>query len=185
MGQHPLGRLGGGLPFENDPGRVADGDAPALGLGHDLHEDGRRVDALGQPHVVDLPPPRPQQLGHRLAALHLRPADAVPVLGLVLGLVLVAGARPGRAGGSGLGADGLVPAGRGASSRSRRASYGSALYGSASSSLASASSSVTLRAKVSSDTRIWRALVSMRFSPAERPLSFSRIDRFRTTSATW
>ena len=49
----------------------------------------------------------------------------------------------------------------------------------------SAASSFTLRAKVSSETRIWRALASIRFSPAERPLSFSRIDRFRTTSATW
>ena len=58
-------------------------------------------------------------------------------------------------------------------------------YGRASSSFFSASSSVTLRAKVSSDTRICRALVSMRFSPADRPLSFSRIERFRTTSATW
>ena len=58
-------------------------------------------------------------------------------------------------------------------------------YGSASSSFFSASSSVTLSAKVSSDTRIWRAFVSMRFSPAERPLSFSRRERFRTTSATW
>ena len=56
---------------------------------------------------------------------------------------------------------------------------------SASSSLASASSSVTPMAKVNSETRIWRALVSMRFSPAERPLSLSRIERFRTTSATW
>ena len=55
---------------------------------------------------------------------------------------------------------------------------------SASSSLASASSSVTPMAKVSSETRIWRALVSIRFSPADRPLSLSRIDRFRTTSAT-
>ena len=49
----------------------------------------------------------------------------------------------------------------------------------------SAVSSSTLSAKVSSDTRIWRARCSMRFSPAERPLSLSRIDRFRTTSATW
>ncbi len=49
----------------------------------------------------------------------------------------------------------------------------------------SAVSSSTLRAKVSSETRIWRARCSMRFSPAERPLSLSRIERFRTTSATW
>ncbi len=40
-------------------------------------------------------------------------------------------------------------------------------------------------AKVSSDTRICRARVSMRFSPADNPLSLSRMDRFRTTSATW
>ncbi len=56
---------------------------------------------------------------------------------------------------------------------------------SASSSFFSASSSFTLIANVSSETRIWRALASMRFSPAERPLSFSRSERFRTTSATW
>jgi hypothetical protein len=54
-----------------------------------------------------------------------------------------------------------------------------------SSSFSSAVSSSTFSAKVSSDTRIWRALPSMRFSPADRPLSFSRIVRFRTTSATW
>ena len=30
-----------------------------------------------------------------------------------------------------------------------------------------------------------RARVSMRFSPAERPLSLSLIERLRTTSATW
>ncbi len=57
--------------------------------------------------------------------------------------------------------------------------------GSASLSLTSAVSSSTPRAKVSSDTRIWRARWSIRFSPAERPLSLSRMDRFRTTSATW
>ena len=181
VGQHPLGRLGGGLPFEHDPGRVADGDAAAFGLGHDLLEDGGRVDALGQPHVVDLAPARPQELGHRLATLDLLAADAV----LVLALSLSPGR--GRAGRSvlGLAVTGWLPAGGRASPGGRRASYGSALYGRASSSFASASSSVTLRAKVSSDTRIWRALVSMRFSPAERPLSFSRIERFRTTSATW
>ena len=50
---------------------------------------------------------------------------------------------------------------------------------------ASAASSSTLSANVSSDTRIWRARASMRFSPADRPLSASRIERFRTTSATW
>ena len=49
----------------------------------------------------------------------------------------------------------------------------------------SAVSSSTLRAKVSSDTRIWRARCSMRFSPADSPLSLSRMERFRTTSATW
>ena len=49
----------------------------------------------------------------------------------------------------------------------------------------SAVSSSTLSAKVSSDTRIWRARCSIRFSPADRPLSLSRMDRFRTTSATW
>ena len=57
--------------------------------------------------------------------------------------------------------------------------------GSASLRRTSAVSSSTPRAKVSSDTRIWRARLSMRFSPADRPLSLSRIDRFRTTSATW
>ena len=57
--------------------------------------------------------------------------------------------------------------------------------GSASSRRFSAASSSTSRAKVSSDTRIWRARLSMRFSPADRPLSLSRIERFRTTSATW
>src|SRR5262249_13684977 len=50
---------------------------------------------------------------------------------------------------------------------------------------ASAASSSTLSANVSSDTRIWRARASMRFSPADRPLSASRMERFRTTSATW
>ena len=49
----------------------------------------------------------------------------------------------------------------------------------------SAVGSSTFSAKVSSETRIWRARVSIRFSPAESPLSLSRIDRFRTTSATW
>ena len=57
--------------------------------------------------------------------------------------------------------------------------------GSASSRRFSAAASSTSRAKVSSDTRIWRARLSMRFSPADRPLSLSRMDRFRTTSATW
>ncbi len=57
--------------------------------------------------------------------------------------------------------------------------------GSASLRRTSAVSSSTPRAKVSSDTRIWRARWSMRFSPAERPLSLSRMERFRTTSATW
>ncbi len=57
--------------------------------------------------------------------------------------------------------------------------------GSASLSRTSAVSSSTPRAKVSSDTRIWRARCSMRFSPADRPLSLSRMERFRTTSATW
>ena len=37
----------------------------------------------------------------------------------------------------------------------------------------------------SSEMRIWRALVIMRFSPADRPFSRSRIERFRRTSATW
>ena len=120
------------------------------------------------------PPPGPEQLGHRLAALDLLAAEAP------LALPAHGGADgPGRAG-VGLRrwlAAGPVPAGGGVRLR--------LTYGRASSSFFSASSSVTLRAKVSSDTRIWRALVSMRFSPADRPLSFSRIDRFRTTSATW
>ena len=58
-------------------------------------------------------------------------------------------------------------------------------YGSASLSRCSAVSSSTARAKVSSETRIWRARLSIRFSPADRPLSLSRMERFRTTSATW
>ena len=58
-------------------------------------------------------------------------------------------------------------------------------YGRTEASFSSAASVSTLRAKVSSETRIWRARVSMRFSPALSPLSLSRIDRFRTTSATW
>ena len=57
--------------------------------------------------------------------------------------------------------------------------------GSASFRRCSAVSSSTPRAKVSSETRIWRARDSIRFSPADRPLSLSRIERFRTTSATW
>ncbi len=59
------------------------------------------------------------------------------------------------------------------------------LYGRAALRRSSASASLTPMAKVSSETRICRALVSIRFSPAERPRSLSRIDRFRTTSATW
>src|ERR1700677_3257421 len=58
-------------------------------------------------------------------------------------------------------------------------------YGRTEASFSSAASVSTFNANVSSETRIWRARVSMRFSPAERPLSLSRIDRFRTTSATW
>jgi len=58
-------------------------------------------------------------------------------------------------------------------------------YPSTSSSIFSASSSLQFFEKVSSDTRIWRALVSMRFSPADRPFSWSRWWRLRTTSATW
>ena len=48
-----------------------------------------------------------------------------------------------------------------------------------------ASHSSTSAAKVISERRIWRALASMRFSPAESPFSLSRRARFRTTSATW
>jgi hypothetical protein len=47
-------------------------------------------------------------------------------------------------------------------------------YPSTSSSIFSASSSLQFFEKVNSDTRIWRALVSMRFSPADRPFSRSR-----------
>ena len=47
-------------------------------------------------------------------------------------------------------------------------------YPSTSSSIFSASSSLQFFEKVNSDTRIWRALVTMRFSPAERPFSWSR-----------
>ena len=53
------------------------------------------------------------------------------------------------------------------------------------SSLARASSSVTLSAKLSSDTRMPRARSSIDFSAVERPLPLSRSARFRTTSATW
>jgi hypothetical protein len=57
-------------------------------------------------------------------------------------------------------------------------------YGNASSSFFSASASSTPIAKVSSETKIWRARLSIRFSPADRPLSLSLLDRLRTTSAT-
>src|SRR5690606_11244661 len=53
-----------------------------------------------------------------------------------------------------------------------------------SSSRASALSSLVFSASASSLTRIWRALASMRFSPADRPRSMSRRHRSRTTSAT-
>src|SRR5690606_13136237 len=53
-----------------------------------------------------------------------------------------------------------------------------------SSSMASALSSSVRSARASSETRIWRALASMRVSPADRPRSWSRRDRSRTTSAT-
>ncbi len=58
-------------------------------------------------------------------------------------------------------------------------------YGRTEASFSSAASVSTFNANVSSETRIWRARVSMRFSPADSPLSLSRIERFRTTSATW
>ncbi len=60
----------------------------------------------------------------------------------------------------------------------------SSAQGSASLRRTSAVSSSTFKANVNSDTRICRARCSMRFSPADRPLSLSRIDKFRTTSAT-
>src|SRR5690606_8975737 len=53
-----------------------------------------------------------------------------------------------------------------------------------SSSMASACSSSVCSASASSETRIWRALASIRFSPADRPRSWSRRERSRTTSAT-
>src|SRR5699024_4934315 len=53
-----------------------------------------------------------------------------------------------------------------------------------SASIASAFLSSTPSASASSPTRIWRALASMRFSPADRPRSWSRRHRSRTTSAT-
>src|SRR5690606_14870383 len=53
-----------------------------------------------------------------------------------------------------------------------------------SSSRASALSSLVFSASASSLTRIWRALASMRFSPADNPRSRSRRHRSRTTSAT-
>ena len=49
----------------------------------------------------------------------------------------------------------------------------------------SASSSETSSAKLSSETSTLRALLSIDFSPAERPFDTSRSARFRTTSATW
>src|SRR5690606_13359748 len=48
-----------------------------------------------------------------------------------------------------------------------------------------ASSSLTSRAKLSSDTSTLRAFTNIDFSPADRPLDWSRRARFRTTSATW
>ena len=48
-----------------------------------------------------------------------------------------------------------------------------------------ASSSLTSRAKLNSETSTLRALTNIDFSPAESPLAWSRSDRFRTTSATW
>src|SRR5699024_3532882 len=53
-----------------------------------------------------------------------------------------------------------------------------------SASSASAFLSSTPSASASSPTRIWRALASMRFSPADRPLSWPPRHRSRTTSAT-
>src|SRR6202041_612304 len=53
-----------------------------------------------------------------------------------------------------------------------------------SSRMVSALASSVLSASASSPTRIWRALASMRFSPADRPRSWSRRHRSRTTSAT-
>src|SRR6478609_5516784 len=53
-----------------------------------------------------------------------------------------------------------------------------------SSRMASALSSLVFSASASSETRIWRALASIRFSPAESPRSLSRRHRSRTTSAT-
>ncbi len=53
-----------------------------------------------------------------------------------------------------------------------------------SSSRASALSSLVFSARASSLTRIWRALASILFSPAESPRSRSRRHRSRTTSAT-
>jgi len=53
-----------------------------------------------------------------------------------------------------------------------------------SSRMTSAFSSSVFSASASSETRIWRALASMRFSPADRPRSLSRRHRSRTTSAT-
>ena len=76
------------------------------------------------------------------------------------------------------------PAARSAGDHDRPDRTGS-VQGSASLRRTSAVSSSTPRAKVSSETRIWRARLSIRFSPAERPLSLSRMERFLTTSATW
>ena len=47
-------------------------------------------------------------------------------------------------------------------------------YPRTSSSILSASSSLQSFEKVNSDTSIWRAFVSIRFSPADRPFSLSR-----------
>src|SRR5690606_32202170 len=53
-----------------------------------------------------------------------------------------------------------------------------------SSRMVSALASSVFSASASSETRIWRALASIRFSPAERPRSWSRRQRSRTTSET-
>src|SRR3954453_4143534 len=79
---------------------------------------------------------------------------------------------PGRR--TGRGSDGVSP-GRSASR---------AQLARTSSSIVSALSSLVPSVSASSLTRIWRALESMRFSPADRPRSLSRRHRSRTTSAT-
>ncbi len=164
----------GGTPLDDRIGQVAEGGnlaAPTQGIGRD-HDDhsvdglpGRRRRPVEHGTPVDLrellgaAEPVAGPSGHHHRPHHLvAPARGVPV---PVAVPVTVRRRPVRA----------VSAG--------------CAQGRASSRRSSAVSSSTPRAKVSSETSIWRARLSMRFSPADSPLSLSRIDRFRTTSATW